>query len=83
MQTPIEQIMEIVEMEANNRVEISMRVFYKMLKEKLPDEKQAIKDAYNQGYRDGERIGELADPSKDISEFDNAENHFNDTFKTE
>jgi len=45
--------------------------------------KQKIKDGYNQGYRDGfldaqsESIG-----GKDISEFDNAENYYNQTFKT-
>ena len=42
-------------------------------------EKQQIKDAYNQGYREGELNGELADPEhKDISEFVNAEQYYED-----
>ena len=46
--------------------------------------KQQIKEAYNQGYRDGfldaqsQSIG-----GKDIAEFNNAENYYNQTFKTE
>jgi len=45
-------------------------------------EKQAIIDAYNQGYRDGYSeadCGVISD--KDVSEFDDAEQYFNNTYK--
>ena len=42
--TAIQELMEIVEMDANNGVEISMRVFYKMLQDALPKERQQMID---------------------------------------
>lgn len=44
-------------------------------------EKEQIKDAYNQGYRDGE-IQEY-NSENDVSEFDDAENYYNNTFKND
>ena len=45
----------------------------------IPKEKQAIKDAYNKGYRDGESgSGSSVWPDKDISEFDDAEQYYNE-----
>ena len=44
--TAIQELMDIVEMDANNGVEISMRVFYKMLQDALPKERQQIEEAY-------------------------------------
>ena len=46
------------------------------------EEKQAIIDAYNQGYRDGYSeadCGVISD--KDVSEFDDAEQYYNNTYK--
>jgi HEPN domain-containing protein len=43
-------------------------------------EKQQIKDAYNQGYREGLQDYYLKDEFKDVSEYSNAENYYNETF---
>lgn len=40
---------------------------------------QEIKDAYNQGFRDASHNEQL----KDISEYENAQNYYNETFKNE
>jgi len=46
MKTAIQELLEIVEMEYNNGVEISMKAFYGMLKGALEKEKQQIIEAY-------------------------------------
>lgn len=44
-------------------------------------EKEQLINAYNQGYRDGE-IQEY-NSENDVSEFDDAENYYNNTFKND
>ena len=51
--TAMQELIEIVEMDANNHVEISMRVFHKMLLDGLEKEKQQIIDAYTGGFNTG------------------------------
>jgi len=80
IKTAIEEIMDIVEMDAQNCVEISMRVFHKMLSEGLKKEKQQIKDAFNQGYRDGELDAESNTFDGDVSEFSNAYDYYFQTY---
>jgi hypothetical protein len=46
MKTAIQELIDIVEMDYNNGVEISMRVFHGMLTKALEKEKQQIIDAY-------------------------------------
>ena len=47
-------------------------------------EKEQIQDAYNQGYRDGEHDASNIPLSiGDISEYINAEQYYNETFKSE
>lgn len=41
---------------------------------------QEIKDAYNQGYRDGKDDCDIV-LSKDVSEYSNAQNYYNETFR--
>ena len=43
---------------------------------------QEIKDAYNQGFRDGKEEWDIVLP-KDVSEYSNAQNYYNETFKNE
>ena len=50
-----------------------------ILLELLPKERQDIIDGYNQGYRDGENNTEI-NTTKDVSEFDDANNYFIQTF---
>lgn len=50
--TAIQELIEIVEMDYNNGVEISMKVFYGMLTKALEKEKHQIKKAYSQGCLD-------------------------------
>lgn len=47
--TAIIELMEIVDMDYNNGVEISMKVFYGMLKKALEAEKRQIIEAYEAG----------------------------------
>ena len=45
-------------------------------------EKQQIKDAFDEGYRQGFHDGVCSvENGKDISEYEDAENYYNDTFK--
>lgn len=65
MKTAIKELMDIVEMEHNNGVQISMQAFYKMLKKALKKEKQQIIDAANEFAVMGE---------------DDAEKYYNQTY---
>ena len=49
-QTAIQEIINIVQMDMNNGVEISMDVFMGMLKKAKEMEKQQIKDAYQTSH---------------------------------
>lgn len=46
-------------------------------------EKKQIMEAYNAGYRDGESNQCFSNPTQfeDVSNFSNAENYYNETFK--
>lgn len=68
--TAITELMEIVEMDANNGVEISMRVFYKMLQDALPKERQQIEEAFVAGDERGTNNIPF-----------NAEQYFNQTYQ--
>ncbi len=53
-----------------------------MLSSLLPQERQMVIDAYNQGYRDGEN--DAANPDvgeKDIDDYDDANNYFINKYK--
>lgn len=47
----------------------------------LEKEKQQIIDAFNQGFREGETETMVADTQKDVSEYDDAINYYNETYK--
>jgi hypothetical protein len=49
-QTAIQQLIGICKMDYNNGVEISMKVFLKMLNDYKEMEKHQIIDAYNEGH---------------------------------
>ena len=49
----------------------------------IPAEKQQIFDAFNQGYRDGFGDPQNVIGGKDVSEFDDAKNYYNDTYGNE
>ena len=44
-------------------------------------EKQQIIDAFNQGFREGETETMVADTQKDVAEYDDAINYYNETYK--
>ena len=69
-QTAVQQLIDIVEMDYRNGVEISMKVFLKMLNDSKEMEKQQIIDAANWD-------------SKSISEngIRKGEQYYNETFK--
>jgi hypothetical protein len=69
-QTAVQEMINIVQMDMNNGVEISMSVFMGMLKKAKEMEKQQIIDAWNDGLFGSLRKGE-----------DNAEQYYNETFK--
>lgn len=60
-------------------------LFFDEIIEKAKEmEKQAIVDAYNQGYRYGEIDGVgLGPDGYDVADFSNAEDYYNETFKSE
>ena len=70
-QTAVQQLIGIVEMDYNNGVEISMKVFLKMLNDSKKMEKQQIIDAVNWD-------------SKSISEngIRKGEQYYNETYNT-
>lgn len=46
--TAVQELLNIVEMDFNNGVEISMKMFYKMLKKSIVKERKQIESAYMQ-----------------------------------
>ena len=52
-QTAVQEMIDVVQMEMNNGVEISMRVFMGMLQKAKKMEKQQIIDASGAGWSDG------------------------------
>jgi len=53
MKTAIQELIDLVEMDYNNGVEISMSVFHGMLIKALFKERQQIVEAYDDGYENG------------------------------
>ena len=81
-QTPINQVVALIykmwqddEISEFTFEELRKKIQYELLEE----EKQEIIDAYNEGYRDGS-LDDNHD-KKDISEYSNAEQYYNQTFK--
>jgi hypothetical protein len=79
-QTAVQEIMSIVEMDYNNGVEISMKVFYGMLQNALIKEREQIEEAYEQGYSDSqvEYAGSLEEGKIYFTDF---KHYYNETFK--
>ena len=51
--TAITELMEVVEIDFNNGVNISMGFFYGMLKKALAKEREQIEQAFEEGYLTG------------------------------
>jgi hypothetical protein len=82
MKTAIQELIDVVEMDFNNGVEISMKVFYGMLMKAREKEKEQIIDAFNQGYREGFNDAQsVTENEKDVSKYDDAKNYYDRTFK--
>ena len=71
MKTAIQELIDIVEMDYNNGVEISMWVFHGMLLKALFKEKQQILDAFDDGQANWE-VG--------VRDFDNGEEYYTKNF---
>ena len=71
--TAIQELIEVVEMDYNNGVEISMKVFHSMLTKALEKEKQQLKDAIKHGIWNNETVN-----LEDYSEI-----YYNETFKND
>lgn len=54
----------------------------KLCDEYKEEEKQQVKNDFNGGYRCGEHDASSTNTTKDISEFDDAENYYKDTYAT-
>jgi len=50
--------------------------------ELLEQERKQVIDAFNQGYREGEEGNSLAKSLVDVSQFEDANNYFNNTYAT-
>jgi hypothetical protein len=68
----MKEIMNIVEMDYVNGVEISMKVFYKMLSNGLKKERQQLVDAFDNGQ---------ANWDAKCQDYKNGNEYFNKTFK--
>ncbi len=91
MKTVVEELIEKLQeihrqYPVNNALNRSVKGAYVdcviLAKELLTKEKQQIADAYNQGYRDGENAEESTKALIDVSQWADAENYYNKTFKT-
>jgi len=79
--TAIQEIMDIVAMDYDSGVEISMKVFYGMLKNALEKEKVQIKLAFNQGYRNGfNDANYVTENDKDIAEYEDANKYYKENY---
>ena len=54
---------------------------YNWLHNLLEKEKQQIIDSFNQGFREGETETMVVDTQKDVAEYDDAINYYNETYK--
>jgi hypothetical protein len=68
----MQEIMNIVEMDYVNGVEISMKVFYKMLSKALRKEREQLIDAFDNGQ---------AKMDIKCQDYKNGTEYFNNTFK--
>ena len=60
-----------------------MTDWYQVLEQAKEMHKQESLETYNEGYRDGESNQCFSNPTQfeDVSNFSNAENYYNETFK--
>ena len=89
-QTAVEQFIEQLEEKGDvwenasmKRIEISIKVedYLKLINQAKEIEKERIIKSYNQGYRDGGHDASNIPLSiGDISEYNNAENYYNETY---
>jgi hypothetical protein len=78
-QTAVQEMIDVVQMEMNNGVEISMRVFMGMLKKAKEMEKQQIIDAWTEATAPDHEVG-LSDAPYIISQVQKAEQYINKTY---
>lgn len=71
-ETAMQEIMNIVEMDYANGIEISMKVFYKMLSKGLRKEREQLIDAFDNGQ---------ANWDAKCQDYKNGTEYFNNTFK--
>lgn len=71
-ETAMQEIMNIVEMDYANGVEISMKVFYKMLSNGLRKEREQLIDAFDNGQ---------ANWDAKCQDYKNGTEYFNNTYK--
>jgi len=90
MKTVLNQLIEKLSarIESNENVSTTITgrnsAFYECMdlaKELLEVEKRQIVDAFNEGYRHGESLEDSQKPFGDISEFQDANNYFTETFE--
>lgn len=72
VETAMQEIMNIVEMDYANGVEISMKVLYKMLSKGLRKEREQLIDAFDNGQ---------ANWDVKCQDYKNGTEYFNNTFK--
>ena len=85
MKTALQELKEFLPFDFenldNSDETINVAEIKRKINELLQDEKTQIENAYNQGYRDGFNDSDSCiNLDKDISDFDDAENYFNDIF---
>jgi flagellar biosynthesis/type III secretory pathway protein FliH len=79
--TSIQELIEYLDAEIKMH-DFSQLPAYEKAKQLLEKEKQVIEDAFNQGYRDGFSDAQsVTENDKDISEFSDAQDYYNQKFK--
>ena len=78
MQTSIEWLIE--QLDTINPTQIE---YHQAIEQAKEIHKKEIIDSYNQGYREAEHDNFLVNNKKDISEYSNADNYYNQTFTNE
>ena len=81
MKTAVQEMIDIVEMDFGNGVEISMRVFHRMLLEALLKERKQIEYAFDAGKDYGAWL--LDEFAETEDEPDTKEQYINSLFKSE
>lgn len=81
-QTAMQELKWFISDGLNNFDEsVKVSEIWDKVEELVEQEKQQIIDSFNQGFREGETETMVVDTQKDVAEYDDAINYYNETYK--